>query len=189
MSNLFKNMLFFIVLTSGGWLGVTLDANAQCVPSPRIMGQGPQGGSPCWGGNQVVIPQGVQVGQPFNTNVNGQNMRCTWKDRAATAAVDGLAGGAFATAAAHVAKLFKADVSANRAAVAGALAGAGAGATFLCEPDMVDDGDKPMQVASAQTRTATCRDSAEVPLKLNLPGHPKHNAVVCMRPDDPNRAY
>lgn len=44
-----------------------------CTPAPRILGQGPQGGSPCWGGQQgqltVVIPsqqQPVQLAEVKN---------------------------------------------------------------------------------------------------------------------------
>lgn len=45
---------------------------AQCAPSPVIMGQGFQGGSPCWGG------QPFNNGQPYNSGQFVQNGNQQW---------------------------------------------------------------------------------------------------------------
>lgn len=170
MNTFFKNILFFMALTSGGWLGVTLDANAEdipggCTPAPYIIGQ-PQ---KCWDG-RIIPPRNVfNSGNPYNgvmgqpavnisevftaVSASGQKLRCTWKDRAATAGLYGAAGALAGAAADALAK--KGD---NRFLKAGALAGAAAGATLVCDPEMVDDGETVTQTTQKASGGGTCRN-------------------------------
>lgn len=209
-----KNLKGFKIVVAIAVFFMAMEAFAQpgaCTPAPMQMGQ-PQrcwdgriippvnafeGQNPYqgmmgqWGGQQVMIPQGIGADQPFSTVVNGQRMRCSIKDRAATAVVDGLGAGLVAGG---VAKL----LGSNRAkdiAIGGALAGAGYGATLGCEPTMIDDNEVVAQGFSqrqqvAQQAVPQCNPPANspgsVPGVLNLPGNPMHGKTVCAMPGDPN---
>lgn len=142
-----KMLLLFAMLVFAG------ESLAQCPMQPQVMGGGPPR---CWGdpipsaqyqqynngvaqygqygtynGQQMLIPQGLGVGDSFVRNVGGQPMRCTIADRAATALMDGAIGAAIG-----------ALVNRNdrrRGAMIGGGIGAAAGFTILCNPNMVDD--------------------------------------------------
>ena len=170
------------------------NASAQgCVPAPYTMNGGPQR---CWGQvNNVVVPNGVQPGIPFITNIGGQNRRCTVMDRVASGGV-GAVIGAFAGYAG--AKLFhQADV--NGFVKGGAAAGAAAGATVFCDPDIVNDTPGVGVVATgigqavaqpgvvAQPAVNPCAHASGTKQgTLNLPSSPKHGQTVCALPGDTN---
>lgn len=142
-----------LVLVFGIWALAVSVAFAQ-YPSqgtpPLVLCNGgyiPQG-TPCgqgggmvgnYGGMRIPIPQGVGMGQPFNTVVNGQRvtMVCSLADRAVTAVVD---GAGMALLGFGVAKLFHRD--ARTAAIGAGAVGAAYGGTIGCNPMMVNDGDQ-----------------------------------------------
>lgn len=127
-------------------------------------------------GASIQIPQGVSIGQQFITNAGGQRMRCTLMDTAITAAKDA----AIANGIAYVINRFaKKDVVDRRGAT---VAGALAGATVMCEPDIFDD--NPVQQIQTQTQMHT-QQQGQCPVgtswrRLDWEGHPKHNKEACL---------
>ncbi len=192
-------MLFFVATLLTG----LPQANAQCVPAPIIMGQGYQGGNPCYGGPPVQtfsmpfnygqngngfgnLLNGIPQGQPFMVNTaNGGKARCTWKDAAASAAKDGLVGGLIGAGLG----ILQGKGHTSQYAKGGALIGAAVGATLDCDTDILGNGGVnqitsvsviPQQQASQQGRCG----EGKVFATLNWEGHPQNGRMVCMAKDD-----
>ena len=124
------------------------------------------------------------MNQPFITNIGGQRMRCTMFDRAATAVWDGLIANGFAYAVNRFTG--KNTIDRTGATVLGALAGA----TLMCDPEMVNDEPQQMVVLNQnqqETGKKHCDKKGESFAKLKWDGHPQNGTRVCMTPDDPHR--
>lgn len=97
--------------------------------------------------NGINIPLGLIAGQQFLTMVNGQRQRCTMKDRAASALVQGAFAGALGWVAEKV--LNRPD---NKVSAGLFVLGLGSGATLTCDPNIFDD--DPVQVVGNNSQIA-----------------------------------
>ena len=142
-------------------------------------------------GMPISFPQGISMGQPFPTTINGQRMQCSMMDRGATAILDGLGS---ALVAGGLARL-SGSHNANRIAYGAGMVGLGYGATIGCNPMMVDDGDQPVRRVVAINGSVTTPNTTERHYcssgkqwrRLNWEGHPQHSKFVCLPDGDTHR--
>ncbi len=172
MNEFFKNLFFSLVICAGLIMTGIPSANAACYTNT---GHIPAGSPPLHSvpGGWCTHP-GERVGPVGGVPISvGATTGSAGSPDSSCEDIGDAVGAGIGAAATH-----KQSAAVNAlGAAAGSFLGGFAAKKMFC-------GEK---LASAERR-ATCRDSSEIPAKLNLPGHPKNGDVVCMRPDDPNRA-
>jgi hypothetical protein len=166
-----KNWGFLLVMLTVLAMTGIQPAKAQAVARTYAYCNGTWYPGSCNGGGvPLMIPQGVSMGQPFNTMISGQRMRCSWGDKVANALWDGVVANATTYA---VNRLFNTKIDRTGATVAGGVAGA----TIFCDPSMVDDGEmstRQVPVTQQVSRTQTQRrpvssgESIEIPAECDF---------------------
>ena len=159
-------------------------AFAQCYQAPSILGQGPQGGNPCWGGNQqqVIVSRPV-VTQTFIPNqapnqapnqvpsqpVGSSGTPCSWGGR-----VENITAGVVVGA---ILGVLAGDNS--RAARQGGAVGGLVGASLPCssQPQQVATTQQQAVVSQGQTNNCAANLSWK---KLDWSGHPQHGNFLCL---------